>query len=479
MQPEWKDVPQIHYRIMEFLTSHKGWLNNTGVLEVFRGAAKSTIVGLFITWMLTQDPTLRFLILSADKKTATKITLDVANIMQRHPLAKHLHGEENINRADCIYVRGFTDARTPSVTSWGVLSSITGARADWIIYDDTEVPKNTRTDTERQNLRDKLVEPTHVLVPGGHELFVGTPHAYDSIYPEILGEVDKDERIRDGASFLKIPVLENCTGEFPNFDGVPTWPERFPLDEIRKRAAASSTKGHFFSQYLLLPYNPDNTVLDPSLIATYSHEIDITHANGGVMARIGDARVVSFSAFWDPSMANLSSDDSVLAIVFSTDDGHYYVHRTIQLSGDAEEQCLQVIQKMLEFDVPHVVIETNGIGNFLPAILRKKMEGKGLTCEGKATTQNKALKIMEAYDIRLSGGFIHAHKSVMDGRFRTQLRDFTVRSAGRSKDDFIDAVAMCILSQPIRLRAGHYGQRSSFWSGSQGSYEAQWESVEF
>ena len=479
MQPEWKDVPAIHYKIMEFLTDFKNWKSNTGVLQVFRGAAKSTIVGLFITWMLTQDPTLRFLILSADKKTAGKITMDVSNIIQRHPLAKHLHDENNINRADSIWVRGFTDARTPSITSWGVLSNITGARADWIIYDDTEVPKNTRTDVEREKLRDKLVEPTHILVPGGYELFVGTPHAYDSIYPEILGEVDKDDRIRDEASSLKIPVLENLSGEFPEFSGDPVWPERFPMEEIRKRAASSSTKGHFFSQYLLLPYNPDETVLDPSLIATYNQEVDVTYSNGGVVAKIGDQRVMSVMSFWDPSMAKLSTDDSVLAVVYSTDDGHYYIHRTIQLTGDAEEQCEQVKNHMKQLDVPHVVIETNGIGNFLPPMLRKTFAGTGLTCEGKATTQNKLQKIMHAYEVRLSGGFLHAHKSVMDSKFRTQLRDFSAKTVNRSKDDFIDAVAMCILQAPVRLKAGHSGQRTGYWSSGQGTYEAQWESVVF
>lgn len=473
------EVPKVHFDIMDFLVNHKKWQNNIGVLQVFRGVGKSTITGLFIVWMLTQDPTLRFLVLSADKKTATKITLDVANIMRVHPLAKHLHGEENINRADALYVRGFKDARTPSVTSWGVLSNIVGSRADWIIYDDTEVEKNTRTETERENLRTKLLQPTHILVPGGFELFIGTPHAYESIYPEILGEVETDFRIRDGASSLKIPVIENLSGEFPNFDGDPIWPERFPIEEIRKRASGSGTKGHFMSQYLLLPYNPDDTVLDPTLISTYSHELSTYQANGGVVARIGDTRVVSATCFWDPALSTVTTDDSVLAVVFTTEDGHYYIHRTVQLTGDPDEQCRQIVRVMKELDLPHVVIETNGIGNFLPAILRKHMAGTGLTCEGKATTQSKLQKIMEAYDVRLSGGFLHAHKSVMDSRFRTQLRDFSAKTVNRSKDDYIDAVAMCILSQPIRLRAGHYGSRGQSWAVGASTVEVEMDSVAF
>jgi hypothetical protein len=474
--PVWH-VPAIHFTILDFLANHGKWEDKRGVLQVFRGAAKSTIVGLFIVWMLTQDPTLRFLVLSADKKTAGKITMDVMNIIQRHPLAKHLHGEENVWRADALFVKGFTDARTPSVTSWGVKSNITGARADWIIYDDTEVPKNSGTETEREGLRTKLVEPTHILVPGGFELFVGTPHAYDSIYPEILGEVEKDERIRDGASALKIPVLENLTGEFPEFKGKPVWPERFGMAEVLKRARSSKTKGHFLSQYLLLPYNPDDTVLDPTLIATYTAEVSITEGNGATLAKIGDHRVMSVSAFWDPSLAKLSTDDSVLSIVYTTDDGHYFIHRTVKLEGDAEDQCSRVIASMKECEVPHVVIETNGVGAFLPAILRKAMAGTGLTCEGKATSQNKLQKIMQAYEVRLAGGYIHAHKSVMNSPFRSQLRDFSARSMGRTKDDFIDSVAMAILAQPIRIKAAHYGARKQFWGAVSQGMELEVDAV--
>lgn len=476
--PKW-DIPDLHFDIIDFLTNYEDWHNRTGVVQIFRGAGKSTIVGLFVTWMLSQNPTLRFLILSADKKTATKITSDVAEIIKRHPLAKHLHGQEGAWRHDHLVVAGATDGRNPSVTSWGIGSSVTGSRADWIIYDDTEVPKNSQTESERDNLRARLDEPTHVLVPGGYELFVGTPHSYDSIYPEILGESAKDDPFRSGASSLKVPVMTDVEGEYPAFTGTPVWPERFPLEEIVKRAKASLTKGHFLSQYLLLPYNPAETVLDPTLINTYKGELEIHRANGGVVARVNGERVVGVSCFWDPSSAKLSADDSVLAIVYASDHGHYYVHRAEKLEGDVHEQVESVIACMRNLEVPHVIIEQNGVGEFLPAIFRKAAAGKGVTCEGRYTSKNKVQKILEAYEVRLSGGFIHCHQSVMDGPFRTQLRDFNPRTAGRLKDDFIDSVASAIQVQPIRLKAGHIGERFSSWQQGHAGFEAQMDGVTF
>lgn len=478
--PVW-DVPDFHLDMLDFMSDYKNWENGTGLVQVFRGAAKSTIVGLWITWLLTQDSTLRFLILSADKKTATKITTDIANIIERHPLAKHLHGKENTWRTDVLDVAGSTDGRNPSVTSWGVMSNITGGRADVIIYDDVEVPKNSRTAYDRERLREKLDEPTHILVPGGTELFVGTPHSFDSIYTELEGVSGKEEPFRTGCSSLKIPLMTDVAGEFPNFTGTPTWPERFTAEVIKKRQDGSNTKGHFLSQYLLQPYNPDDTVLDPTLIATYTHELEVHTANGSTLAKLNDHRVMGVSAFWDPSMATLHTDDSVLAIVFTTDDGHYFIHRAEKITGDADQQCKQVIELLRKNEVSHVVIETNGIGNFLPAIFRKNAEGKGVTCEGKHTSQNKLEKIMHAYETALSAGYLHAHKSVMEGTFRTQLRDFNHKTAGRGKDDFIDSVAMAILSQPVRIKAGHYGSRGNAWQGavSGGSIEVEMDGVCF
>lgn len=461
-KPAW-DIPDFHIDILDFLSNYENWENNTGLIQVFRGAAKSTIVGLFMTWMLAQNPTLRFLVLSADKKTAVKIATDIATIVERHPLAKHLHGQENVWRADTLMVQGATDGRNPSVTSWGVMSNITGARADWIIYDDTEVPKNSRTELEREKLREKLDEPTHILVPGGYELFVGTPHSFDSIYTELEGSSGKEDPFRTGCSQLKIPIMENVTGEFPFLEGEAIWPERFDKNEILKRQSGSSTKGHFLSQYLLLPYNPGETTFDPTLIAVYSHELDVIHSNGATLARINGIRVMGCTAYWDPALSQAKTDASVLAIVYSTDDGHYFIHRVQKLHGDANEQIEQAIQLMLKHEVTHLNIESNAIGAFLPALFRSKATGRGVTCEGVATSKNKAEKIMEAYESRLSAGYIHCHKSVMETPFRTELRDFS--PSGRGHDDFIDAPAMAILAQPIRIKGGHYGTRVSQWQG--------------
>ncbi len=477
--PAWQ-IPAIHVDILDFLTGHDQWTNRTGVIQIFRGVGKSTIVGLFIVWMLTQNPSLRFLIVSSNDEMARRMSADVQGIVARHPFAQHLNEGDHTWRDGHLFVSGHTDNRSPSVKAKSIESSMTGSRADWIIYDDTEDSENVQTEYQREKLRRQLREPTHVLVPGtGKELFVGTPHTWDSIYPEILGETSKDTPFRTGASSLKVPVMEKVTGEFPTMTGEPTWPERFSMEEILKKQSGSGTKGNFLSQYLLLPYNPNDTILDPTLISQYKHEVDVHRANGGVVAKIGDQRVVGVSAFWDPSMSTLKGDASVLAIVFSDELGNYYIHRTVHLDGTPQEQADRAISILKDCEVSHVVIETNGIGAAFPMIFRERAVGKGVTCDGKATTMNKAQKIIQAYEVRLAGGFIHAHKSVMDSPFRTQLRDFTPKKM-HVKNDYIDAVAAAILNQPFRLKGGSAGNRGPNWQGiPDGGFDAPMDGYQF
>jgi hypothetical protein len=46
--------------------------------------------------------------------------------------------------------------------------------------------RNIGTPEAREKLRYRLGEQTFILIPGGQELYVGTPHTHDSLYTEIM-----------------------------------------------------------------------------------------------------------------------------------------------------------------------------------------------------------------------------------------------------------------------------------------------------
>lgn len=468
----WK-IPQLHLDVIDFLSKNENWDNGTGVLQVFRGAAKSTILGLFIVYQLVKDPTTRFLILSADSNTASKITADTTGIIARHPLAGHLRGRENTWRQDKFWVTGATDSRTASVSSFGIGSNVTGTRADWVVFDDVEVPKNCLTAMLREDLRRRISDTNYIMVPTGRRLFVGTPHNEESIYPEVINS--------QGASSLRVPLLIDTSGDFPFIVGKSAWPERFDDAHIQKLQLNAHSKNEFLSQVQLVPKPSDEQMFDASLLIEYKNEAEIFTSNRETVLTIGEKRMVSCSAFWDPSMGSSRSDDSVLSIVYADAAGHYYLHRCIALKGDADEQCEQAKQVALEFHLPSIIVETNGIGNFLPAILRKYLNGTGISCEGKVTTKNKALKITEAFEVPLYAGLLHIHSQVMQSKFFVQFRDFNPKTIGRDKDDYIDSTASAILNEPIRITRGlgFSADGRARWQQSQGTVDIEVEAFVF
>jgi hypothetical protein len=75
------EVPLFHYRIADWL-EHRG---DIGVLQVFRGAAKSTHLAIYNAWRYYRDPRSRILHQGDQDGTAYKTARDTKNVMMRHP----------------------------------------------------------------------------------------------------------------------------------------------------------------------------------------------------------------------------------------------------------------------------------------------------------------------------------------------------------------------------------------------------------
>lgn len=461
---DWDHIPEFHLRILDYLEHSEDWNNNVAVLQSFRNSAKSTIAAAYIVWLLVNNPKLIILIQSADDNTAMKMVEDCKRIINIHPMAQHLRGRDSTWTAKKIVVKGSISGRNASIEARGIFSNVTGSRADLIVFDDTEVPRNAGSEDLRQRLRARIAESHHLLNPGGLKLFIGTPHAYDSVYPEIVGK---------GASSLVIPLLNNVKGEFPNLEGSITWHERWDNNEVINKQMACKSRAEFFSQYQLIPMAIEDSVLDPSNLQTYDGEVELIEANKTTLLRIGDIRMKAVSVWWDVAVNTRKGDSSVLAIVYLSMEGELYIHRVIELKGQIEAQCIQVRDIAKKFGLAKICIETNGVGAFAPTMLLKEVRGLGIAVQGVHSTQKKSEKIIEAYEIPLSAQFLHVHQSVLSTKFMTQLRDFNPGKM-TGHDDFIDAPAAAITQLPIAYGAGVHHKPEGFRS-----WRPHGESIEF
>jgi len=111
-------------------------------------------------------------------------------------------------------------------------------------------------------------------------------------------------------------------------------------------------------------------------------------------------------------------------------------------------------------------VETNGLGAFLPELLKREMARAGSSCSviGHANRHAKEERIIAALEPALAARRLHAHESVFRTPFATEMADWKPGVAGL-RDDALDAVAGALLCEPARLPYAPPPPRRPGWRG--------------
>lgn len=158
------------------------------VIEAFRGVGKSWILVAFVLWNLLLDPQKKIEVVSASEGLASNFTLFCKQIILGMPLLQSLAPRKGQrDKMDEFDVGPATPSKDPSVKSVGITGQLTGSRADIIIPDDVEVPKNSYTHLLRQRLAELVKEFDAVLKPGTYSriVYLGTPQVEDTLYRKL------------------------------------------------------------------------------------------------------------------------------------------------------------------------------------------------------------------------------------------------------------------------------------------------------
>ncbi|HFL5870769.1 phage terminase large subunit [Serratia marcescens] len=491
------DVPDCHYRACHWL-EHRG---NLAVLRCFRGFGKSTILAVYNAWRYYKNRQYRILHQSEADGTAYKTSRDTQNVLRNHPLTRGMlpDGQGTVEQ---WWVNGSLDMRNGSMYAKGILSNVTSARADECQNDDVEVPRNIQTPEAREKLRYRLGEQTHILVPGGRKLFIGTPHTHDSLYDEVeamgadcltIKLFEKEHRIdvkqatvrsyalpfrpeyvfigiHIGARLLAEGVDYQLTANGITFAEPPgttvdcyaecAWPERFTPAEMEKRRQETRTVNEWDSQYQLHSKPIGESRLDPERIREYNVQPEIRYANRTASMWLGSQQIVGAIAWWDVATGKAKADASAFSLVLTDSRGHLYWHVCQELIGDLAEfderdkitggQVVQIRELVIRYQIPQVVVEVNGPGSFAGKLLRQALKGTGCGVREEFTITNKQKRILDAFEAPLSSRFLWAHSDVLDGPAYDQMRDFNP-AVTNQPDDFIDSGAGAISETPVRI----------------------------
>ncbi len=464
-------TPSIHFRMAQWL--ERAWKSGDRelLLMAFRSSGKSTICGLFAAWLLYRKSDLRILVLAADEVLAGKMVRNVKRIIERHPLTAHMKPERADQWAsDRFTVNRDIELRDPSMLARGITSNITGSRADIVICDDVEVPNTCDTVEKREMLRERLTELSFVVVPDGTHLYVGTPHHYYSIYAERpRKDIGEETAFLSAHKRLCIPIVDET--------GQSAWPERFSQTAI-ERMQRNSGPNKFASQMLLKPVNVNEGRLNPDLLRIYMDDLDYTKELGALF--IGPNKIIGASAWWDPAFGSARGDNSVLACCFADDTGNLYLHHVeyvclpADLDGDeASAQCRIIAGVAKRLYLPSITIETNGIGKFLPAILRNELASARVPTSVVefSNRRPKEIRILEAFDAPLAAGRLFAHQSALQTPFAMEMREWRP-GVSKGHDDGLDAAAGAISQQPVRLKRV-YGKGGFGWMKGAETHKAK------
>jgi hypothetical protein len=167
------------------------------VVQAFRGAGKSWETSAFVLWLLYCDPQLNILVVSASKNRADEFSTFAQQLINEMPLLAHLKPRDGQRNSKLAFDVGPAQSdHAPSVKSAGITGQITGSRADVIVADDIEVPKNSATQAMRDKLTGLVKEFDMVLKPidSARVIFLGTPQSEQTVYLE-LGKRGYDTRI--------------------------------------------------------------------------------------------------------------------------------------------------------------------------------------------------------------------------------------------------------------------------------------------
>ncbi|WP_156189005.1 phage terminase large subunit [Acinetobacter indicus] len=524
-------VPDFHLEVCDFLQDY----GTLGLLMMPRGHGKSTILDVYNAWKLYINPDHLILHQGATDPDAYKVSRGTEQVMDRHPLCQLFGVKKARGETQKWWVSGSTDVRHGSIHARGILSNVTGARANEIQNDDVEVPSNIGTPEAREKLLYRLSEQTHILIPGGQKLFVGTPHTHDSLYTRIkklgakcliLKMFEKEKRFEQIIEclvdykpvyiFSGIGTTSKLLKEGEDYQIVYTghfykitfdeshylidvysealWPERFTPAIMEERRRECRTINEWDSQYQLHAKPVGDVRLDPDKMIPYDCEPVLMRANGEYFMMLGERRVVGITARWDPSSGKIKSDISAVAVTLHDDLGNKYWHRSVALKGEVVihnengeiigGQAWQLCDLIETYHIPRVVIETNGIGGFAAAALKGALKARRLRCGvvEHHSTGAKNKRILEAIEGPLVSGLVWVHVSVIDtpeeGENSSvqykQMRMFNPAITDQ-EDDYLDSFAGTLTDSPERVGKIHRTNEVNEgpnWRGNSGVVEA-------
>jgi hypothetical protein len=231
------------------------------MIQAWRGAAKTWITCAYALWRLYRNPNERIKIVSANEDKALENAVFIRRLIDEIDELHFLRPRGKQRDSTLKFDVGPADAHpTPSVSCVGIKGQLTGGRATILISDDVEVPKNSASESMREELANLVKEYDALVVPEGFDIiYLGTPQTEQSIYTAVRGRgyecriwparFPDPKRALQYAGALAPDIVAELE-ENPSLVGRSTEPGRFSDLDLAEREASYGKSG-FALQFML------------------------------------------------------------------------------------------------------------------------------------------------------------------------------------------------------------------------------------
>ena len=462
------------------------------IIQGFRGVAKSFLTCAYAVWRLWSDRDLKVLIISASSDRADANARFIKSIINTLPFLEDMKAtKDQLDTQNLFSVGGAKADISPSVKSVGITGQITGTRADLLISDDVEVPKNSGTQLQREKLAEAVKEYDAILKPNGQIIYLGTPQNEASLYNTLQNRgyvtriwtvlYPENQAERDSYGDTLAPfIAERYDSDPDKYAGQPTDPERFDDIEIAKRKLSYGKAG-FALQFMLNTNLSDYEKYPLKVSDLIVEELDMHETSvkwswaNGVQQRLQDIPCVAMKGdmYYAPlsrSPETMPYTGTVMAIDPSgrgKDESSYAIVKCLNgylflmdVGGFEEGYSDLTLTKMAQiakfWNVNEVVVEANfGDGMFTKVMTPIFNKIHPVAIQEVKNTKQKELRIIDTLEPVLMRHKLIVNKSVIENdyrRFETNQAYSFIYQMTRicrdrnaiAHDDRLDAVTMAV-----------------------------------
>lgn len=272
----------------------KWWQHDAGENSLTllpRDHQKSHCMAVLAAWLVTNDPSITILYISATSYLAQQQLRDIKNILTSptyrmlwpEMLDKEEGKREKWTAGEiCVDhpIRKLEGIRDSTVFTAGLTTNTTGLHCKVILKDDVVVPENAYTQEGRRQVTQACSQLASILTTGGREYCVGTRYHPKDHYHDLKGIVeevwtDEGEVIgeQDVYRIFEFPVEEAgdflWPKQFRSSDGKPFG---FDYKELARKKAKYLDSMQFHAQYYNNPNDLDNARLHSDKFQYYKRE---------------------------------------------------------------------------------------------------------------------------------------------------------------------------------------------------------------